>query len=282
MHKIRISEQDIKNQQKKLREQLSGIKTSTAASINVTVSLAVTNHEKAILEFTQEAMNKIKALVRLCNKEIAWHGTVTKAVADKRTVYTVDDVFMFPQIVTAATVKGVPDKYALWNAQLPDNTYNRMRFHGHSHVNMGASPSGVDTNYQEEMIETLEDFYIFLIINKRDDMWVKIVDVEDNIVYDKGDVEITVQGSDETDDWASAQIEEFLSEERVIAHTVTTTPTTGTRGATASTAFQNYQQMALSQIDARKQAEADALKESEDSFYAGYYGSRDWYKNYMS
>ena len=281
MHKIRISEQDIKNQQKKLREQLSGIKTSTAASINVTVSLAVTDKEKALLEFTQEAMNKIKAFVRLCNKEIAWHGTVTKHTVDKRTVYTVNDVFMFPQIVTAATVKGVPDKYALWNAQLPNDIYNHMRFHGHSHVNMGASPSGVDTNYQEEMIETLEDFYIFLIINKRDDMWVKIVDVEDNIVYDKGDVEITVQGSTEIDDWASAQIEEFLSEEKVVARTVATAPITGTRGATASTAFQNYQQMALSQIDARKQAEADALKESEDSFYAGYYGSKDWYKNYM-
>lgn len=281
MHKIKISEQDIKAQQKALKEQLRSVKTSTSSTININIPLTVTGREKAVLEFTQDAMNKIKALVKQCNKEIAWHGTVTKVTTGKRATYTIDDVFMFPQIVTSATVKGVPDKYALWNAQLPNDIYNRMRFHGHSHVNMGASPSGVDTNYQEDMIETLEDFYIFLIINKKDEMWAKIVDVEDNIVYDKYDIEITIQGNKQTEDWASTQIEDFLTEEQVATHTVTATPVTGVRGATASTAFQNYQQMALSQINARKQAEAAALKESEDNYYTGYYGSKDWYKNYI-
>ena len=39
---------------------------------------------------------------------------------------------------------------------------------GHSHVNMGTSPSSVDLNHQEEILRMLgdNDFYIFMIWNK--------------------------------------------------------------------------------------------------------------------
>lgn len=277
MHRIRIEEKDIKHQQKFLKEQLSNVRTASQSSLTITVPLTITNHEKAILEFTPEAMQCMKALVRACSKEIAWHGTVNKTVAGKQTVYTIDNIIMFPQEVTAATVKGIPTEYAMWNAQLPDDIYNRMRFHGHSHVNMSTGPSGVDTNYQEEMIETLEDFYIFLIINKRDEVWVKIVDVEDNIVYDKTDVTIRTQGELAHDEWAAAQIKQYLKEQTV----PTARPITTGRPATVSGGYANYQQMVLKQIEENKAKEAEEKEDATDHDYWGAYGyGHPWYTNY--
>ena len=263
MHRMKVDENTIKQQQKALKEKLKNFKTANLSSITITLPMEIKDHEKAILEFTQEAIGKIKALVRGCNKEIAWHGTVEKTIVNKQAVYTVGDVFMFPQEVTAATVKGIPDKYAIWNAQLPDEIYNKMRFHGHSHVNMGVTPSGVDTNYQDEMIETLEDFYVFIIINKRDEIWAKIVDVNDNIVYEKADIIIRVQHEDAYDAWAAESIDTLLTEPAPVVHTVHSTPST-------------YQQMALSQIEQRKK------QESEEDRYGGWgrYAD-DWYRGYM-
>lgn len=270
MHKMRVDKDTIKQQQKLLEEKLKNTRTASANNLTITIPLKIENHEKAILEFTQDAMTKIKTLVKLCDKEIAWHGTVTKSGTKKKPVYTVTDVFMFPQEVTAATVKGIPSEYAVWNASLPDEVYSHMRFHGHSHVNMGVTPSGVDTNYQEEMLETLEDFYIFLIINKRDDMWTKIVDVQDNIVYDKEDIEVRVTGANKFDDWAAKTIKENLKEVTVVRQS-TVTP--------AKTAHETYSQMVMSQIDQRKKEET---KTAEQSRY-GYWDrcAEDWYRDYM-
>lgn len=270
MHKMRVDKDTIKQQQKLLEERLKNTRTASAHNLTITIPLKIENHEKAILEFTQDAMTKIKTLVKLCDKEIAWHGTVTKGGTKKKPVYTVTDVFMFPQEVTAATVKGIPSEYAVWNASLPDEIYSHMRFHGHSHVNMGVTPSGVDTNYQEEMLETLEDFYIFLIINKRDDMWTKIVDVQDNIVYDKEDIEVRVTGANKFDDWAAKTIKENLKEVTVVRQS-TVTP--------AKTAHETYSQMVMSQIDQRKKEETKTEEQDRYGVWGRY--AEDWYRGYM-
>ena len=49
--------------------------------------------------------------------------------------------------------------------------------HGHSHVNMGTSPSATDTKLQEDHLAQLQDndFYIFLIVNKKREIWCTIM-----------------------------------------------------------------------------------------------------------
>ena len=266
MHRMHVDKALIKQQQKNLEEKLKSMRTANLSELTIKVPLKIENHEKAVLRFTRQAMDKMKTLVRLCEKEIAWHGTVTKEKVGKQTVYTVLDVLMFPQEVTATTVKGIPTEYAIWNASLPDEVYSHMRFHGHSHVNMGTSPSGVDTNYQDEMLETLEDFYIFVIINKRDDMWMKIADVQDNIVYEKDDIIVEVEGKNDYDEWATESIKNNLKETAIIRH------------SNQQTACATYNQMVLSQIDQRKKAEQ---KETEDRYGGWGRYAEDWYRGYM-
>lgn len=142
--------------------------------------------EKQRIVFSDKAMNTIKELVRQCDKEIAWNCTVTKT---GRT-YKIEDVVMFPQIVTGTSVDVDETKYANWVATLPEATLNKLRFHGHSHVNMGVTPSGIDTKYQADMLPNITDYYIYMIFNKRSEMYACIWDVEHKTFYDVNDIEI--------------------------------------------------------------------------------------------
>lgn len=142
--------------------------------------------ERPAIVFTDKAINMIKELVRQCDKEIAWNCTVTR----KGNTYRVKDVVMFPQVVTATSVDVDETKYANWLASLPEATFNELRFHGHSHVNMGVTPSGIDTKYQADMLPNIKDFYIYMIFNKRGEMYACIWDVEHKTFYDINDIDI--------------------------------------------------------------------------------------------
>jgi hypothetical protein len=70
---------------------------------------------------------------------------------------------------------------------------------------MGVTPSGVDTTYQEQLIDQVQDYYIFAIYNKRDDFNIWIYDKTTNTMYDKADITYTNMCT-ECYDWAAAQI----------------------------------------------------------------------------
>ena len=65
---------------------------------------------------------------------------------------------------------------------------------GHSHVNMGTSPSTVDLNHQEKILEQLEDdmFYIFMIWNKSFKRTIKIYDLAKNILFEDADIDVKI------------------------------------------------------------------------------------------
>lgn len=168
--------------------------------------VTVKNRPKAKLIFTDMAWSKAKALTRACEKEIAWHYLVYKTREEDIPVYTITDVIVFPQTVTGATVTSDDTEYSNWVMQLPDEIFNSMHGHGHSHVSMGVTPSGVDINYQEDILDNLETFYIFTIQNKQEALWIRIADVEDNLVYDTTDI-TTVIPDDNIAVWAKTNIE---------------------------------------------------------------------------
>lgn len=205
MHQMKLSNKQIQELITDVRKQLKALKT-TSNTMNLSLKLPKQEHEKATLTIKLVAWLKLTALVDACDKEIAWHGTVTKEGNN----YTIEDIYVFPQTVTGATVTSDETEYSLWVAQQPDAVFNKMRFHGHSHVNMGVSPSGVDTTYQEDILRNLQDFYIFGIFNKKGDNWCTIYDVEDNIVYEDSDIElITPEINAMT--WAQKMIKEHVN-----------------------------------------------------------------------
>ena len=78
---------------------------------------------------------------------------------------------------------------------LDDETFMNMRMHGHSHVNMGVTPSSTDLNfYKNEILAELNDtdYYIFVIWNKKNEHTVKIYDFGKNILFETADVDVRI------------------------------------------------------------------------------------------
>lgn len=123
---------------------------------------------------SSNAAVKTMLLIALCKGEVGWRGTVERLPDDE---FYIKDIYLYPQTVSAATVKATAEELAEWEQTLDDETYNTTRFHGHSHVNFGPDPSGTDKRDREETVSHLQigDYYIFLIINKSLDYTCDIV-----------------------------------------------------------------------------------------------------------
>lgn len=141
---------------------------------------------KAVVKMTPSAMARMISLVSIVDKEVGWHGYGRKLSKGE---YLIEDIFLYPQVTTGATIRTDDERYGAFDQKLlleGSPKFLQKCFHGHSHVNMATFPSGVDTDLQEDIIEMLDDserFYIFLIINKKMEMWWKIADMEDKLLY---------------------------------------------------------------------------------------------------
>lgn len=150
-----------------------------------------TVEKKASLKFKEKAYLKMNSLVSNFDKEVAWHGICTRGEAENE--YIVSDILVYPQTVTGATVTTDQQEYQNWLAALPDEEFNNLRFQGHSHVNMSVTPSSVDDNLYESILSQLDDtmFYVFMIINKRGEMTIKIYDLKENLYFENKEVEVS-------------------------------------------------------------------------------------------
>ena len=145
--------------------------------------------------FSMTAYMKMTKLIDSFSSEIAWHCTVHRD-PDNRNIFRVDDVFVSPQKVTGVTVHSDQEEYEQWLCSLPDEVFNNLKMQCHSHVNMGISPSGVDTTHWSGVLNTLVDegdvFYIFMIWNKKLQYTVQVYDLRNNTYYDGDDVKVDV------------------------------------------------------------------------------------------
>ena len=151
---------------------------------------------RALLYFTPMAWIKMTALVSEFTSEVQWHGLVRRLSEFEFEIY---DIIVPPHTVTAVTVTSDQEKYSEWINGLDDETFNALRFHGHSHVNMEVSPSVTDKDYRKDVITQLpkpdennDTFYIFLIINKRHDWSAEIYDLTYNALYSTTSKEIDI------------------------------------------------------------------------------------------
>ena len=171
----------------------------------------------ALLYFTPMAWIKMTALVSEFSTEVQWHGLVRRLSECEFEIY---DILVPPHTVTAATVTSDQEKYSNWINGLDDETFNALRFHGHSHVDMAVSPSVTDTDYRKDVITQLpkpdannDTFYIFLIINKRHDWSAEIYDLTYNALYSTTAKEIDMMVMLDDGD----TVDNFVSEAKKVA-----------------------------------------------------------------
>lgn len=216
---IKITDESLNEVRKAFEEALSTGKFSDG-KITFTKTLGIVNR-KATVFFTELAWLKMQTLIREFDKEVAWHGIAKRGEDASKDEYYITDILVYPQEVTGATVSTDQEKYQMWLMNHDDEVFNNIRMQGHSHVNMGVTPSSVDTSLYDRILEQLDDdmFYIFMIWNKRKEKTIKIYDLAKNILFDTLDVTVEV-----LDDGTG--IEKFLKDAKDAVKDKPTTPTT--------------------------------------------------------
>lgn len=196
MKRISVPKPDIDALVAEFRKQLTDVKTNTTKivfekSFDDLMKIDTSKVKKPAIFFSLDAWTKMNQLVKTCSDEIAWQATVEKKPYNEDKpengfYYFVDKVYVYPQKVTGTFVDVDPVAYTEWSLKLPDEIYNSFRFQGHSHVNMGTSPSGTDTNTYQTFLDQLkeDDFYIFMILNKRGEFNLYVYDYEQDIIFE--------------------------------------------------------------------------------------------------
>ena len=217
---IKMTSQNLDEIRKDFEEALRGVKLSDG-KINFTKTFG-SIQRKATLYFTELAYLKMLTLVREFDKEVAWHG-IAKRHETEEDAYVISDILVYPQEVTGATVNTDQEKYQMWLMSHDDDVFNNIRMQGHSHVNMGTTPSTVDTSLYERILDQLDDtmFYIFLIWNKRNDKTIKIYDLAKNVLFETADVTLALLED-------GTGMEQFIKTAKEMVQDKKYTPTTPT------------------------------------------------------
>lgn len=155
---------------------------------------------RVTINITPDAYAKMVTVIMTNSDEVGWHGT-TEKISD--TEYAINNIYIYPQTVTAATVDTDDREYANWLMDLDkidENIFPNLHFHGHSHVNMSTSPSGVDMGHRDDIVAQLgaEDYYIFMIWNKRLEWSAAVYDMKSNTLYESKDIDVMIRFVDGT------------------------------------------------------------------------------------
>lgn len=221
--KITLSNEEKQNIISKFLEQLqntlnSNFEGTESISLKIPKMETVEPSQKPKIIISTQAGLKMSELVTKCSKEVGWHGFVDRI--DDYT-FIITDIIVYPQTVTGATVTTDELEYALWLNNFKTEEINKIRFQGHSHVNMHVSPSATDTALYNNYLVNLknDDFYIFFICNKRGEINAFLYDLKTNTKYTKEDLEIVK----ETDmsawyDTVKENIKEILPKQQTPTH----------------------------------------------------------------
>ena len=145
------------------------------------------NNDKPQIKITPYAKNKMETYVRLCNKEIGWLGSVTRV----GNTFIIDDAFLIEQEVTHATCELKEDAIlTFYEKRIEENLpIDNILLWGHSHVNMPSTPSGQDDATLNFFTQN-NDLFIRLIMNKRGDVHVTLVDKIKGLLYEDTKIEL--------------------------------------------------------------------------------------------
>jgi len=117
------------------------------------------------INISEVALLKMAGLVEAFDGEVGWHGTVNRTA---KNTFNIEDIFVYPQDASAVSIDTEQLKYEMWLMSQEDDVFNRLRMHGHSHVNFSPRPSSKDDRHRKGLTAQLTPgmFYIFMIWNK--------------------------------------------------------------------------------------------------------------------
>lgn len=141
----------------------------------------------------------IQTIVEKSKEEVGWLSCVDKSIEDGIITYNINKVYVPKQDVHAVTCEitdeGLQELYEGFILSGQDEIVNKLRCWGHSHVNMGVSPSSQDETQFLEFSQNC-DFFIRLIVNKQDDINISILDKENNLIIDNLDLEVYYENNE--------------------------------------------------------------------------------------
>lgn len=151
--------------------------------------------KKPTLLINSNVYTKMYELVKQSPIEIQWHMLVDRDLETQE--YLIYDVMLFPQTNSGTSTTTDQDEFAKWQTELiKDTTFpiEHLRGHGHSHVNMNVYSSGIDDAYQRDLITKVDngDFYLFLVLNKKMDMYAILYDFAQQIIFETSDMNIQI------------------------------------------------------------------------------------------
>lgn len=237
----------------------------------------ICDNRSASIEFTPKAWIKMRSLVDSFSSEVQWHGTVMRK---NKNTFVVKDILIFPHEATGTTVVSNQEGYEEWLNNLDDETFNACRFHGHSHVNMGVTPSGVDMNYRHNVLDnfglpndTTDLFYIFLITNKRSEISAEIYDLQNDALYSTNEIDIEVVVDD--DEYLSEFINEAKSvvkDANAVKKTIQPESAKQTSAKAAKpTSYSHSCSYQRSLLDEEDEYEEEAYRDWHNRVYGGRY-----------
>lgn len=188
---IRVTEEFKEEARRQFEAQLANFRSASGTFSFTKSVIGDAASKKALVLISPKAWVKMFMLVDSFTTEVQWHCSAKKL---KDGVYEIMDVVVFPQIVTNATVDVESIKYQQWMFDLPDEIYDNLNCHCHSHVEMATNPSSTDIQYQQDMINDMREdgFYIFLICNRRRSVHARVYDLESNTLYENTDTTVLI------------------------------------------------------------------------------------------
>ena len=174
-------------------------RTFSATSLNPTTT-PIGQVKAPIVYYTQEAWYTLSKYVELCSGEVGWLGTVDVLESGD---YLIDKVYLLEQTVTGATTDIESDAVANLAVSLEEQGIDssRLRYWGHSHVNMQVSPSGTDEDQLQEYLDNGCNYFIRGIYNKKGDAKVDVFDQDKGVVFQACQNKLQIDGFG--DEWVA-------------------------------------------------------------------------------
>ena len=218
--------------------------------------------------FLPTAWREMNYIIDYCPVEIGWLGLVEQP---NKNDLLITDIFVPEQEVTGATTEIDEQAHAKLVLDLDSQgrDVNKLLYWGHSHVNMGVSPSRTDEEQLAHYIEQLEtsDFFIRGIHNKKGDAKVDVFDVKNNLLFQKVSIGL----------WAAELSETRKEELRKTVDTNASRPAarvnvypTGYKGFSKTYMHHHQQQLTAQSNVVKKTEESPEEEETEVITQEGY------------
>jgi len=148
--------------------------------------------------------------------EVGWLGSVARS----GWTFLIEKIYLPGQDVHATTTEMTEaDQDVLYRYvidQYGDDEYNKLRFWGHSHVNMGVMPSGQDDKQVGDFAEAVTDFYIRGILNKKGEARFDLYCFEDGLEVQDATYAIAEDRDPARDEELAAILKEAVRKKEIV------------------------------------------------------------------